>query len=266
MTSPGVTDGASYGAAASKSAILDQIKQLAELRDQSILTAVEFDAKKAELLERYDTAPDADAPAALAPKGSQFDANGWLLSCDACGGGGARLAPQALHCPSCRWLRPLAPDYRVETGQFMWSLDEQAMNTLSSLGPLADAAHGMAERFGRRWFEAAVNGVRLTERQMPDIFRTAVRAARLLGMPYIPEIYVSGEQMWDCLTLGSNDRAFIVIGSVLTYFKDDDLLFILAREMGHCRAGHAMWKTAMQFLSGAPASDARGWRAVCCNS
>ena len=28
------------------------------------------------------------------------------------------------------------------------------------------------------------------------------------------------------------------------------MLFILAREMGHCRAGHALWKTVIRFLIG----------------
>ena len=231
-------------ATASKSAILDSIKELAKLRDAAILTEPEFEAKKVELLGRYDTAPDADAPSIAAPDFA------WPASCDTCGGNGVRLPGNTLYCPDCRWLRPLVADYELDRSRFMWALDEQAMGTLQSLGPLSDAAHGIAERYGRRWFEAAVNGVRLTERQLPDIHRTAVRAARVLAMPYMPEVYVAGDQMWDCLTLGSNDRAFIVLGSVLTNFTGDDLAFLLAREMGHIRAGHAMWKTALQFLTG----------------
>ena len=38
--------------------------------------------------------------------------------------------------------------------------------------------------------------------------------------------------------------------ATLTNFHDDDLLFVLAREMGHCRAGHALWKTVIRFLAG----------------
>jgi hypothetical protein len=92
--------------------------------------------------------------------------------------------------------------------------------------------------------------VRLSERQLPDIFEVAIRAARIMGLGELPEIYVSGEQMWDALTLGSDERAFIVIGRVLTYFKGDELLFLFAREMGHVRAGHVLWKTASKFLTG----------------
>jgi hypothetical protein len=42
-----------------------------------------------------------------------------------------------------------------------------------------------------------------------------------------------------------------VLGTaILTNFRDDDLLFVLAREMGHCRAGHALWKTVIRFVAG----------------
>jgi len=57
--------------------------------------------------------------------------------------------------------------------------------------------------------------------------------------------------MWDALTYGSDRSAFILIGTALiNNFKGDDLLFVLAREMGHCRAGHALWKTVGMFLVG----------------
>lgn len=175
---------------------------------------------------------------------------GFEPGCGVCGGEGARLAPERDYCPGCRWLRPLAPGYDLPVEAYLWRLDADAMNVLASLGPLTTAAQMVSERVGRPWFEASVNGLRLSERQLPDIFALAIRAARVLGLPYLPEIYVSGENMWDAMTLGTATSSFIVLGSVLTNFKGDDLLFLLGREMGHCRAGHALWKTVSQFVSG----------------
>lgn len=175
---------------------------------------------------------------------------GYGFGCQTCGGDGSRLAASKVFCAECRWLRPLGPDYEMDINAFLWALDADAMNVLRSLGPLTAAAHAVSERVGRPWFEASVNGLRLGERQLPDIFDTAIKAARIMALQYLPELYVSGEQMWDATTLGTDSRAFIVIGSVLTNFKADDLLFVLGREMGHVRAGHALWKTVMQFVSG----------------
>ncbi len=184
---------------------------------------------------------------AVAPDTQTF---GCPFACQRCGGDGSRLPAATIYCPQCRWLRPLGPRYALTLDAFMWRQDADAMNVLRSLGPLTAAARMVSERVGRPWLEASVNGLRLSERQLPDIFAQAVRAARIMALSYLPEIYVSGEQMWDAMTLGTDTSAFIVLGSVLTNFKGDDLLFVLGREMGHCRAGHALWKTVTQFVSG----------------
>jgi hypothetical protein len=83
------------------------------------------------------------------------------------------------------------------------------------------------------------------------VYANAVLAARILGMPAMPDVYVSGDRMWDSATYGSEHSAFIILGTaLLTNYQGADQLFLLAREMGHCRAGHALWKTVIRFLLG----------------
>lgn len=125
------------------------------------------------------------------------------------------------------------------------------MATLRSIKPLNAAAKAVSEKVGRRWVEVAFNGVLLGEKQMPHIYGQAVRAGRLLGMSHMPDVYISGDRAWDCLTYGTDRDSFIILGSALAgNFQGVDLLFMLAREMGHCRAGHALWKTVIRFFLG----------------
>ncbi|MGI8468143.1 MAG: M48 family metallopeptidase [Pyrinomonadaceae bacterium] len=174
-----------------------------------------------------------------------------IIKCSRCGGDGQRLAPQIIVCPQCRWLRPLAPGYAVDCSAFQWSEDGKAMSALRSIKPLTMVAQAISDKVGRRWIESTFNAVRLGEKQLPEIYETAVRAARILGMPSMPEVYISGEVMWDCRTFGSHENSFVIIGSALAMnFREQDLLFLFAREMGHCRAGHALWKTVIKFLMG----------------
>jgi Zn-dependent protease with chaperone function len=171
--------------------------------------------------------------------------------CHVCGGNGHALDAKEMMCRQCRWLRPLAPGYHLEPSAFQWAQDGQAMARLRSMTTLTSIARSISDKAGRRWIETTFNGVRLSEKQMPEIFAQAIKAAQVLGMTHLPDIYVSGERPWDALTFGSDQNAFIVLGSALTSsFQGDDLLFILAREMGHCRAGHALWKTVIRFLVG----------------
>lgn len=174
-----------------------------------------------------------------------------IKPCHMCGGNGRALDVNAVICRGCRWLRPLAPGYSVNPASFQWAQDGQAMATLRSMTTLTNVARSISDKAGRRWVETTFNGVRLSEKQMPEIFAHAIKAARILGMTHLPDVYVSGERPWDALTYGSDQNAFIVLGSALTSsFQGDDLLFIMAREMGHCLAGHALWKTVIRFLVG----------------
>ena len=125
------------------------------------------------------------------------------------------------------------------------------MAKLRSMTTLTSIARSISDKAGRKWVETTFNGVRLSEKQIPDVYALAVKAARILSLPSMPDVYVSGERSWDALTFGSDQNAFIVLGSALvTSFQGDDLLFLLAREMGHCRTGHALWKTVIRFLIG----------------
>lgn len=171
--------------------------------------------------------------------------------CRTCGGDGRGLADKMLICQECRWLRPLAPGYQIDCSAFQWAEDGKAMSALRSISPLNSAAQSISNKVGRRWIESAFNAVALSEKQLPDIYFPAVRAARVLGMTRMPDVYVSGDCLWDCHTYGSDNNAFIIIGSALaSNFRGLDLLFVLAREMGHARAGHALWKSVIRFLVG----------------
>ncbi|MFZ1702217.1 MAG: M48 family metallopeptidase [Pyrinomonadaceae bacterium] len=173
------------------------------------------------------------------------------VMCGTCGGFGQGLPGKDVVCKECRWLRPLAPGYSVDTSSFAWAADAKAMAALRAAKPLNAAAKAVSEKVGRRWIEVSFNGIALGEKQMPHVFGPAVRAARILGMTHMPDVYLSGDRPWDCLTFGTDTKSFIVIGSAVAgNFQGVDMLYLLAREMGHCKAGHALWKTVIRFFLG----------------
>lgn len=173
------------------------------------------------------------------------------VGCRTCGGNPSGLPDKNVVCKECRLLKPLVPGYTVDNSAFAWAADAKAMSALRSMTPLNAAAKAVSEKVGRRWIEVTFNGVRLGEKQMPHIYGQAVRAARILGMPHMPDVYLSGERPWDMLTFGTDKDSFVVVGSALAgNFQGVDMLFLLAREMGHCKSGHALWKTVIRFFLG----------------
>ena len=173
------------------------------------------------------------------------------IPCKVCGNTGAGLGEDVLVCPECGWLRPLLPGYKLDRSVFLWAQDGQAMTKLQSISSLHAAVKAVSDKVGRPWIESTFNGIRLGPRQFPDIWVRAILAARILGLPKMPDVYISGDSQWNTYTYGTDTSAFIVLGTaILNNFQNDDLLFVLAREMGHCRAGHALWKTVSRFLVG----------------
>jgi Zn-dependent protease with chaperone function len=171
--------------------------------------------------------------------------------CKVCGGSGAGLSADTVICTECSWLRPLLPGYKLDRSVFLWAQDGQAMTKLQSISALHTAAKSVSEKVGRPWIESTFNGIRLGPRQFPDIWVRAVLAARILGLPKMPDVYISGDSQWNTYTYGTDTSAFVVLGTaILNNFQNDELLFVLAREMGHCQAGHALWKTVARFLVG----------------
>jgi predicted Zn finger-like uncharacterized protein len=145
----------------------------------------------------------------------------------------------------------LLPGYTLDRSVFLWAQDGQAMNKLQSISSLHAAVKAVSDKVGRPWIESTFNGIRLGPRQFPDIWVRAILAARILGLSKMPDVYISGDSQWNTYTYGTDTSAFIVLGTaILNNFQNDDLLFVLAREMGHCRAGHALWKTVSRFLVG----------------
>jgi Zn-dependent protease with chaperone function len=172
-------------------------------------------------------------------------------SCTLCGGNGAKLGIDDVVCAQCGWLRPLFPGYQLDRSVFLWAQDGQAMMKLQKIPALHAVVRNVSDKVGRPWIESTFNGIRLGPRQLPDVWRQGVLAARCLGLTAMPDIYVSGDQQWNTYTFGSDTSAFIILGTaILNNFQNDEMLFVLAREMGHCRAGHALWKTVTRFLAG----------------
>ncbi len=207
----------------------------------STIPAAQWQPVSAPLLQPIPAVPAAAfAPAAQPAK-----------ACATCGGSGAGLNAALDVCPECAWLRPLLPGYQLERKVFLWAQDGQAMARLQSLPPLHAAVRSVSDKVGRPWIESTFNAIRLGPRQLPDVWKQAVLAARILGVPIMPEVYISGDQMWNTYTYGTETNFFIVLGtSHIINFANDELLFVLAREMGHCRAGHALWKTVTRFIAG----------------
>jgi Zn-dependent protease with chaperone function len=88
------------------------------------------------------------------------------------------------------------------------------------------------------------NGLRVGERQLPELHGRVVAAARQLGLAEVPEVYVlQGGGILNAFATKLLSRKFVIILSDLVDHCQDprQLDFVVGHEIGHLAAGHLAW-------------------------
>ena len=92
------------------------------------------------------------------------------------------------------------------------------------------------------------SAVRVTERQFPRLHRLREEACMLLDLREPPELFVSQSPFLNAGAIGVN-RPFIGLNSALIgQLEDEELLAVIAHELGHILSGHVLYKTLLYIL------------------
>jgi Zn-dependent protease with chaperone function/type II secretory pathway pseudopilin PulG len=85
-------------------------------------------------------------------------------------------------------------------------------------------------------------GIKITEKQFPEIYELAEKTAKKLGMPSVPAIYLYNmDGMFNAFATHFFSRNFIIITTSILDACNDDMKkieFIIAHEMVHLQRGH----------------------------
>src|SRR5512136_157832 len=128
----------------------------------------------------------------------------------------------------------------------------QAMNqTLRRSLVLNRMAESLSQKVGKPWYESCFNSVEVTDKQYGRVFELAGIAAKRIGFDRVPAVYIEADRGYQSNTYGSEEDAFVNIGTFLPKLLNDrELLFVLGHEFGHLKAKHALWMTVSMFLVG----------------
>ncbi len=82
------------------------------------------------------------------------------------------------------------------------------------------------------------SSVLIDKRHFPDVFRVVERCSAALAVP-VPLIFVRDDIQVPIVALGFGEPYSLVLSSHwLHHFKEDELTFMIGRELGHVAAGH----------------------------
>ena len=92
------------------------------------------------------------------------------------------------------------------------------------------------------------NGVRVSERQLPELYARVKLAASKLGVTEVPDVYlVQSGGVLNAFATKLLSRNFIILYSSLVDACEDprQLDFVIGHEVGHLAAGHLKWNLAL---------------------
>jgi Zn-dependent protease with chaperone function len=92
------------------------------------------------------------------------------------------------------------------------------------------------------------NSVKVSERQLPELWGSYQGVKRILDMPGDYELYVSSSLLWNALTIGSRSPMIVVGSNLLEQLSAGEQRVVVAHEMGHILSDHVLYVTALNIL------------------
>ena len=105
---------------------------------------------------------------------------------------------------------------------------------------------GVFERAAR--LDQISNSFRLGPDQGRSIYRLFVRAAEILGVDELPEVYVSDGGV-NAYASGMKKYTVTLMNSVVSMMTEEELLAVIGHELGHIKCAHMANKTMGSYLA-----------------
>ncbi|MGN0065914.1 MAG: M48 family metallopeptidase [Nocardioides sp.] len=94
------------------------------------------------------------------------------------------------------------------------------------------------------------SSIRVDERQFPAVHRALLEAGRVLDVAELPEVYVVASPLFQATTIGMDHPIITLTSGLVDLLDDDELLFVVAHELGHAESGHAVYTTMLNWILG----------------
>ncbi len=153
--------------------------------------------------------------------------------------------------------------YSVEN--YIHDMDRKAfaaLNTFPRFIKLVEAYHANYDEKAAR-IRLLSSAVRISENQMPEIYRLLPPICEKLGIE-VPELYYVRDKEMNAATIGTTNPCVYVTSALVKYLSSEQIASVLAHECGHIACKHYLYHSivanVINKLSGSPLGDMSPFR------
>lgn len=128
--------------------------------------------------------------------------------------------------------------------------DRAALGALQRVPGLDIVVRKFIELFPERvaYIMNVAQTVRVTSTQCPQLYKQLQEACAILDMRE-PELYVLQTPVPNAYTSGHTRPYIVVTTGLLDLMNEDEILAVIAHELGHIKSGHVLYKTMARSIS-----------------
>jgi Zn-dependent protease with chaperone function len=129
--------------------------------------------------------------------------------------------------------------------------DRAALSTLQAVPGLDVLLQKMIGNTSERSLRlvALSSAVRVSERQFAKVHKLFREVCGVLDVKQVPELFMSASPFVNARAVGV-ERPFIMLNSsLMDTLSDEELLAVIAHELGHCLSGHLLYSTLLVMLT-----------------
>lgn len=144
----------------------------------------------------------------------------------------------------------LKPYPEISSRAYEHPADRAATAALKSVPALDTVVRRLVEfRYERalRQFYLG-NSVKVSERQLPELWASHEGVCKILDMPAVYDLYVTASEAANARTIGSQHPMVVVDSSLLERLGPGEQRVVLAHELGHILSDHVLYMTALDIL------------------
>jgi Zn-dependent protease with chaperone function len=155
-------------------------------------------------------------------------------------------------CGRCRL--PLSTDPHkkfadLDKHEYVHPLDSRALAALKTIPGIDSALKKLLEVTGESAIRVifTASAVKVTPKQCPDLYAKLQVACTTLGVE-MPELFVQQNPVVNAFTGGVKNPVIVLHSSLLERLTDEEVLAVIAHEVGHIHAEHVLYLTAAHLL------------------